>query len=203
MARDGYVYTITRARRPCHPFSCCCGSVRPRACRCPDPAAHGAASTEPPPGPWPGRGVRARPCRPLVADRTVTGALGWRGGDRLALTAEAGVVVSAATRPAWSPFRPGSWVPIPAALRHRCGGRSEQRVHRIVATATAARSSRCACSGQGGLDVGPAVRLGGKQADNQREAHIVTSSGLVKEVLVGRDDEVEALQRVGDDGPRV
>ena len=28
-----------------------------------------------------------------VADRTVTRALGWRGGDRLTLTAEAGVVV--------------------------------------------------------------------------------------------------------------
>ena len=28
-----------------------------------------------------------------AADRTVTGALGWRGGDRLTLTAEAGVVV--------------------------------------------------------------------------------------------------------------
>ena len=28
-----------------------------------------------------------------VADRTVTGALGWRGGDRLTLTAEAGVVL--------------------------------------------------------------------------------------------------------------
>ena len=28
-----------------------------------------------------------------VADQTVTGALGWRGGDRLTLTAEAGVVV--------------------------------------------------------------------------------------------------------------
>jgi len=28
-----------------------------------------------------------------VADRTVTGALGWRAGDRLTLTAEAGVVV--------------------------------------------------------------------------------------------------------------
>ena len=42
-----------------------------------------------------------------VADRTVTGALGWRGGDRLTLTAGAGVVVAAATRPAWSPCRPG------------------------------------------------------------------------------------------------
>jgi hypothetical protein len=28
-----------------------------------------------------------------VADRTVTGALGWHSGDRLTLTAEAGVVV--------------------------------------------------------------------------------------------------------------
>jgi hypothetical protein len=28
-----------------------------------------------------------------TADRTVTGALGWRGGDRLTLAAEAGVVV--------------------------------------------------------------------------------------------------------------
>ena len=28
-----------------------------------------------------------------VADRTVTGALGWRGGDQLTLTAEAGMVV--------------------------------------------------------------------------------------------------------------
>jgi hypothetical protein len=47
-----------------------------------------------------------------VADRTVTGALGWRGGDRLTLTAEAGVVVT---------LPPRSCVPIPAALRHRCG----------------------------------------------------------------------------------
>jgi len=29
-----------------------------------------------------------------VADRTVTGALGWRGGDRLTLTAGAGVVIA-------------------------------------------------------------------------------------------------------------
>ena len=36
-----------------------------------------------------------------VADRTVIAALGWRGGDRLTFTAEAGVVVTAATRPAW------------------------------------------------------------------------------------------------------
>ena len=29
-----------------------------------------------------------------VADRAVTAALGWRGGDRLTLTAESGVVVA-------------------------------------------------------------------------------------------------------------
>ena len=51
-----------------------------------------------------------------VADRTVTGALGWRGGDRLTLTAEAWWS-SAATRPAWSPCRPG-----PASRSpRRCG----------------------------------------------------------------------------------
>ena len=56
-----------------------------------------------------------------VADRTVTGALGWHGGDRLTLTARQAWWSSAATRPAWSPCRPGHCVPIPATLRHRCG----------------------------------------------------------------------------------
>ena len=42
-----------------------------------------------------------------VADRTVTGALGWRGGDRLTLTAEAGVVVIRRTaRESGAPTRP-------------------------------------------------------------------------------------------------
>jgi hypothetical protein len=50
-----------------------------------------------------------------VADRTVTGALGWRGGDRLTLTAEAGVVV---IRRDPSGLVTGEQ---PAALRHRCG----------------------------------------------------------------------------------
>jgi hypothetical protein len=52
-----------------------------------------------------------------IADRTVIGALGWRGGDRLTLTAEAGVVVIAATRPAWSPCRPG----LASRSPRRCG----------------------------------------------------------------------------------
>ena len=56
-----------------------------------------------------------------VADRTVTGALGWRGGDRLALTAEAGVVVIRRDPSGLVTLPPRSCVPIPAALRHRCG----------------------------------------------------------------------------------
>ena len=56
-----------------------------------------------------------------VADRTVTGALGWRGGDRLTLTAEAGVVVIRRDPSGLVTLPPRSCVPIPAALRHRCG----------------------------------------------------------------------------------
>ena len=56
-----------------------------------------------------------------VADRSVTGALGWRGGDRLTLTAEAGVVVIRRDPSGLVTVPPRSCVPIPAALRHRCG----------------------------------------------------------------------------------
>jgi hypothetical protein len=63
-----------------------------------------------------------------IIDRAVTGALGWRGGDRLTLTAEAGMVLARrdpggiVTLPA----RPR--VAIPASLRRRCGLRSGDRV---------------------------------------------------------------------------
>jgi hypothetical protein len=56
-----------------------------------------------------------------VADRTVTGALGRRGGDRLTLTAEAGVVVIRRDPSGLVTMPPRACVPIPAALRHRCG----------------------------------------------------------------------------------
>src|SRR5215472_6854144 len=56
--------------------------------------------------------------------------------------------------------------------------------------------------GQGGLDVGPAVGLGGEQADDEREAHVVVSPYLVQEGLVCSDDDVKALERVGGDCPR-
>jgi hypothetical protein len=56
-----------------------------------------------------------------VADRSVTGALGWRGGDRLTLTAEAGVVVIRRDPAGLVTMPPRCCLPIPAALRHRCG----------------------------------------------------------------------------------
>jgi hypothetical protein len=56
-----------------------------------------------------------------IADQTVIGALGWRGGDRLTLTAEAGVVIIHCDPAGLVTVPPRSCVPIPAALRHRCG----------------------------------------------------------------------------------
>ena len=56
-----------------------------------------------------------------VADRSVTGALGWRGGDRLTLTAEQGVVTARRDPSGPVTLPPRSCVPIPAPLRHRCG----------------------------------------------------------------------------------
>jgi hypothetical protein len=41
-----------------------------------------------------------------VADRVTITALGWRGGDRLTLTADAGVMMARRDRAAWSPYRP-------------------------------------------------------------------------------------------------
>jgi bifunctional DNA-binding transcriptional regulator/antitoxin component of YhaV-PrlF toxin-antitoxin module len=56
-----------------------------------------------------------------VADRAITSALGWRPGDRLTVTAAAGVVLARRDPggPVTMPAKP--YVAIPAALRHRCG----------------------------------------------------------------------------------
>ena len=63
-----------------------------------------------------------------IADRTVTSALGWRGGDRLTLTADAGVV-TARRDPAGMVTLPGrAYIAIPAALRRRCGLQPGDRV---------------------------------------------------------------------------
>jgi hypothetical protein len=45
--------------------------------------------------------------------------------------------------------------------------------------------------------------LGGEQADDEGEAHVVASAYLVQEGLVGSEDGVQALQRVAGDRPRV
>jgi hypothetical protein len=42
-----------------------------------------------------------------VADRATIAALGWRGGDRLTRTGEAGVMIARRDPAAWSPYRSG------------------------------------------------------------------------------------------------
>jgi len=63
-----------------------------------------------------------------VADRVTIAALGWRGGDRLTVTAEAGVMI-ARRDPGGMITVPGrAYVVIPAALRRRCGLRAGDHV---------------------------------------------------------------------------
>ena len=109
------------AHRPRHPLVCPARPARGRR------AAGPGSGCRSPPVPSPrrarGRGVRARPHRRSgrVADRTVTGALGWRGGDRLTLTASAGVVTARRDPAGLVTMPPRPCILIPAALRHRCG----------------------------------------------------------------------------------
>ena len=63
-----------------------------------------------------------------VADRAVIGALGWRGGDRLTLTAEAGVVTARRDPGGMVTVPASAYIAIPAALRRRCGLRPGDRV---------------------------------------------------------------------------
>ena len=63
-----------------------------------------------------------------VADRVTIAALGWRGGDRLTLTADAEVMI-ARRDPGGMVTVPGrAYVAIPAALRRRCGLRARDHV---------------------------------------------------------------------------
>ena len=63
-----------------------------------------------------------------VADRAMTGALGWQPGDRLTFTATAGVVI-ARRDPAGMVTMPAKpYLVIPAALRRRCGLRPGDRM---------------------------------------------------------------------------
>jgi hypothetical protein len=63
-----------------------------------------------------------------IADRAVISALSWRGGDRLTLTADAGVI-TARRDPGGMVTLPGrAHIAIPAPLRRRCGLRPADRV---------------------------------------------------------------------------
>jgi hypothetical protein len=63
-----------------------------------------------------------------IADRTVISALGWRCGDRLTLTAEAGVVTARRDPAGMAAMTAKPYIAIPAALRRRCGLRPGDRV---------------------------------------------------------------------------
>ena len=56
-----------------------------------------------------------------VADRVTIAALGWHGGDRLTLTAEAGVMIARRDPGGMVTVPSRPYVVIPAALRRRCG----------------------------------------------------------------------------------
>ena len=56
-----------------------------------------------------------------VADQGVLSALGWAGGDRLTLTAEAGVVTARRDPGGMVTVPERAYLVIPAALRRRCG----------------------------------------------------------------------------------
>jgi bifunctional DNA-binding transcriptional regulator/antitoxin component of YhaV-PrlF toxin-antitoxin module len=63
-----------------------------------------------------------------VADRAITGVLGWRPGDRLALAADAGVVIARRDPGGMVTVPPRPYLVIPAALRRRCGLRVGDRM---------------------------------------------------------------------------
>ena len=63
-----------------------------------------------------------------VADRAVISALGWRCGDRLTLTAEAGVVTARRDPAGMVTMTAKPYIVIPAALRRRCGLEPGDRV---------------------------------------------------------------------------
>ena len=63
-----------------------------------------------------------------VADRAMTSALGWQRGDRLTLTAAAGVVIARRDPDGMVTMPAKPYIVIPAALRRRCGLRAGDHV---------------------------------------------------------------------------
>ncbi len=63
-----------------------------------------------------------------VADRAMTSVLGWQAGDRLTLTAAAGVVIARRDPGGMVTMPSKPYLVIPAALRRRCGLRPGDRM---------------------------------------------------------------------------
>ena len=63
-----------------------------------------------------------------VADQATITALGWRGGDRLTLTADAGVMMTRRDPGGMVTVPARPCIVIPAALRRRCGLRAGDHV---------------------------------------------------------------------------
>ena len=63
-----------------------------------------------------------------IAGRTVTTALSWRGGDRLTLTADAGMVTARRDPGGMVTLPARAYITVPAALRRRCGLHPGDRV---------------------------------------------------------------------------
>src|SRR5579862_1527717 len=129
-------------RRPCCPHrGWCCRPPRGEAAVTAQPLAPVIPSSGVPLGRQRARAAASRPlARPVrsvpenvaygiaridasgrICERAIVTALGWAGGDRLTLTAQAGVV-TARRHPGGMVTLPASaYITIPAALRHRCG----------------------------------------------------------------------------------
>jgi hypothetical protein len=71
-----------------------------------------------------------------IADRAVTGAMGWRAGDLLTLTALAGVVTVRRDPGGMTAVGDRAYIPVPAPLRRRCGLRPGDRVFLAAAPAS-------------------------------------------------------------------
>jgi bifunctional DNA-binding transcriptional regulator/antitoxin component of YhaV-PrlF toxin-antitoxin module len=95
-------------------------------------AARGLPLASPPASPQPAAdavyGIGRIDASGRVGDHAVTCALGWRKGDRLTLTADAGVVVARRDPGGMVTVPARACIAIPAALRRRCGLRAGNRV---------------------------------------------------------------------------
>jgi hypothetical protein len=78
-----------------------------------------------------------------VADRAAIAALGWRGGDRLTVTADGGVMIARRDPGGMVTVPSRAYVVIPAALRRRCRLRAGDHV---LLAASPAQDLLAACS---------------------------------------------------------